>query len=230
MRTPTRLIALALSVILLRPALSGAAAPTDADGTVRPAHERTVLINGGNGAAGDVDFVERVKRTIPAGWKVEVSGFDGKCFVEISTAPIDTQASRYGSGNPRISKGRLGVRIQILARYAPEMLKAIREHNESIRMKLKEFPPPGKRPESDEERELLRELIDEPMFTNATYGFVVAYPTRVPKRAGDAEKLMEVVQRLTTDWESSNPDKPNVLDELRRILIQYRLRRGSDGP
>jgi hypothetical protein len=169
----------------------------------------------GTAKAAEPDLVNRISKALPSGWTVDISSLEGKCYVNITTAPMETQASIYGSSYPGIDKGRLGISTKILPCYAPEMLERIKAHNQPIQKKLKVL---GAHKHSDRQRELRSEPIDVPMFYDKNYGFDVSYASRIPVRPEDAQTLMDVLQRATSGWKSYDVDKPRVLDELRRIL------------
>ncbi len=67
---------------------------------------------------------------------------------------------------------------------------------------------------------LRRELIDVPMFHDQTYGYLVESSSWVLSRPEDVQKLMDLLKKVTADWKSYDDEKPNVMDELRRILTK----------
>ena len=168
----------------------------------------TVFANGEDG-----DLVRRITKALPPGWSVDISTFQGKCFVNIATAPMETKASIYGNSFPGGRRMPLGINVTILPRYTPEMLNRIKSYNKPVREKLK-----GLDYHYAAYRDVESKLIDEPMFYDATYGFSVRYASRVPSKAEDSRKLMEVVTSISSDWKSYDATKPDVLAELQRIL------------
>ena len=173
-----------------------------------PCHSGTVK-------AAEPDLVNRISKALPSGWTVGISSFMGKCYVNITTAPMETEGSRHSSSYAGIDKMRLSISIKILPRYTPEMLERIKAHNRPIQEKLKAL---GGHKYSDRQRELRSELIDVPMFYDKNYGFDVSYASRIPARPEDTRKVMDLLERTTSDWKSYDVNKPKVLDKLRRIL------------
>jgi hypothetical protein len=167
--------------------------------------------------ADEDDLVSSIAKTLPPGWSVTVHSLQGRCFVEIMTARMETKPSRYGSSYPTIDQKRVGISIQVMPRYTPAMRVRIRSHNEPIRKQVKAL---GGHKYSDRQRELESQLIDEPMFYDRNYGFTVSYPPRVPTRPDDARALVNVLERVTSDWRCYNDDQPKAPDELRRRYYQ----------
>jgi hypothetical protein len=167
--------------------------------------------------ADEGDLVNHIAKALPFGWSVDISSLQGKCFVDITTAPMETQASVYGSSFPGVKQMRLGVNVRILPRYTTDMLDRIKSHNKPVREELKAL---GGHKYSDKQQALKSKLIDEPMFYDRNYGFSVSCPSRVPSKPEDARKLMEVVETISSEWKSYDADKPDVLAELRRILTR----------
>ena len=166
--------------------------------------------------ADESELVNRISKTLPAGWSMDVRSWWGKCSVIIKTAPnLETTASIYGQSYNGISKGGWGFDIQVLPLYTPEMLQRIKAHNRPIEAKLKKVEY-----YSGEANDLRRELIDVPMFHDKNYGYLVVYPSRVLARPEDTQKLIDVLKEVTADWKSDDSQKPNVMDELRRILTK----------
>jgi len=164
--------------------------------------------------ADETELVNRISKALPAGWTVDVRSWRGECSVIIKTAPnMETTASDYGNSFPWISKRGWGFDIQILPLYTPEMLKRIKDHNRPIKAKLKKVDY-----FSSEANDLQRQLIDVPMFHDKNYGYLVESSARVLSRPEDVQKLMDLLKKVTADWKSYDSEKPNVLDELRRIL------------
>ena len=163
----------------------------------------------------DGDLIRRITKALTPGWSVDISTFQGKCYLNIATAPMETKASIYGNSFPGNRRMPLGISVTILPRYTTEMLDRIKSFNKPGRDRLRALDY-----FSAEYREVESKLIDEPMFYDATYGFSVRYPSRVPSKPEDSRKLMEVLAIITADWKSYDAAKPDVLAELRRILTR----------
>jgi hypothetical protein len=164
------------------------------------------------------DFVGQISKVLPSDWSVDIYSAFGKCWVNITTAPIDTEASKYAQGNPGVERAKLSIQISIHPRYTPEMLDRIKDHNKPIREKLKEMA--GTSYYSKEYTALNNTLIDEPMFYNVNYGFRIEYPVYVPKNAEDSQRIIKVMEKITSDWKSYEKTKSDVSAELRRLLVQ----------
>ncbi len=168
--------------------------------------------------ADEGDLVDRVSNALPAGWSVDISSFEGKCFVNITTAVMETNPSRYRQGRPDMNKrARLVVSLTILPRYTTTMLERIKSHNKPLRDRIKAL---GGHLYSPQQSELESKLIEEPKFYDSNYGFRVNYPLRVPAKPEDADELVRVFGTISRDWKSYDADKPDVLAELRRILTR----------
>ena len=165
----------------------------------------------------DNDLVGRIEKALPPGWSVDISTFQGKCYLNVITAPMDTKASMYGNSSPFEQRMKLGISVTILPRYTTKTLERIKSFNKPVLEKLKAL---GGHQYSDEQRDLQLKLIDEPMFYDPTYGFSVRYASRVPSKAEDSRKLMEVLAAISSDWKSYDTSKPDVTAELRRILTR----------
>jgi hypothetical protein len=166
--------------------------------------------------ADETELVNRIAKALPAGWTVDVRSWLGKCSVIIKTAPdLETTASVHSQSFDGTAKTGWGFDIQVLPLYTPEMFKRIKAHNQPIKAKLKRLEY-----FSREANDLRRELIDVPMFHDQTYGYLVESSSWVLSRPEDVQKLMDLLKKVTADWKSYDDEKPNVMDELRRILTK----------
>jgi hypothetical protein len=167
--------------------------------------------------ADEGDLVDRISKALPSGWSVDISSFEGKCFVNITTTPMETKGSVYGQSFPGVRVMRLVVSVTILPRYTTAMVDRIKSHNKPLRDRIKVL---GGHLYSEQNLELESKLIEEPMFYDSNYGFRVSYPSRVPSKPEDAQELIQVLGTISWDWKSYDADKPDVLAELRRILTR----------
>jgi hypothetical protein len=121
-------------------------------------------------------------------------------------------------GIPKIQRTQLVVTINVLPLYATEILDRIRNYNRPLREIIVNARGGWNKYLDD----VNSRLIDEPMFYDDTYGFSIGYPSRVPSKAEDSRKLMEVLTTISRDWKSYNANTPDVTDELRRRLTGER--------
>ena len=160
----------------------------------------SVLCDENVSPSGD-DLVKQISSAIPRDWSVELTGGRERCFVQVITNEMETKHLPYGNARPGIDREKTGVTLQVLPRYSPAMLERIKQHNKSLKEKLKAVKY------SDENRRIESELIDEPMFYDKNYGITILFPTRVPNKAEDSQKLMDVMQKITREWKSYDPTK-----------------------
>ena len=166
--------------------------------------------------ADETELVNRISKALPAGWTVDVRSWRGECSAIIKTAPsLETTTSKYGQSYPGTNKGGWSFDIQLLPLYTREMLKRIEAHNQPMKAKLKTLEY-----FSAEATDLRWKLIDVPMFHDKNYGYLVNYPSRVLARPEDTQKLMDMLEKVTSDWKSYDSEKPDVARELRRILTR----------
>jgi hypothetical protein len=163
----------------------------------------------------DGDFVAEVSKKLPAGWSTGIRTFQGKCFVDVLTSAMESDASRYGQAAPGVEKKRLTISIQLMPRYSKPMLKRIQALNKPIKAKLESLNY-----YSQEYSAVASKVMDEPMFYDDTYGFRIRYPSRIPKAVEDRQKFVTFLMNISEGWKSYDPRTPNVKDELVRILTR----------
>jgi hypothetical protein len=164
----------------------------------------------------DSDLVAQISKRLPKDWSIEISSFEGACFLTITTPVIETEASKRGASNPGIDKTRMGITFKLLPKYSLAMMQRIEAHNKPMKVKLRKLGIKY----SPEKNELEQKLIDAPSFYDGNYGFRLCYNSRVPHNPVDAQELIRVLAENTRDWKSYDAEKPDVTAELRRQLTQ----------
>jgi hypothetical protein len=165
--------------------------------------------------ADDADPIKEISAALPKGWSVDIESVNGHCWIYITTAEMQTKASMYGQAYPFPQKAKLDFWVQLLPRYSQKMWERIKAHNKPIHDKLH-----GLNYYSKEYQETARKLIDEPMFFDKNYGYRVRCPSFVPGNAADAEELVATLKKFTGGWKSYDPEKTDVIGELREILTK----------
>jgi hypothetical protein len=156
------------------------------------------------------DLVKRVRQSLPDDWSIVMDSAEGHVVLKIVTPTMGLRGSARAQGEALINSP-LKIRIRVLPKYSKAMLAEIRKHNEPIHEKLKTVDY-----YSDEYRILDRELIDEPTFADASYGYRIEFLSYVPARAEDQSKLVAVFQKIAADWSVVQPgkDKTAVLEDV----------------
>ena len=156
----------------------------------------------GNFASGqDADIIATVKQHLPANWTGELRSYQGNAFAEVTTDEMETIPSISANAAPGVISQRLTIRIKLLPRFSPAMLRRITEFNAPLEKKLEslEFG-------SAEYSEVSRNLIDTPTFQNATCGIRVEYLSRVPKSKESIAAFQTFLTAISKDWQPVSGD------------------------
>jgi hypothetical protein len=156
------------------------------------------------------NLVQQVRQSLPDDWSIAMDSAEGHVALKIVTPTMRLRGSARAQGEARINSP-LKIRIRVLPKYSEAMLAEIKKHNVPIHEKLKTVDY-----YSAEHRTLDRELIDEPTFVDASYGYKIEFLPEVPARAEDQAKLVAVFEKIAADWSVVQPgkDKTAVLEDV----------------
>jgi hypothetical protein len=68
------------------------------------------------------DLVSHFADALPSGWSASIVSSEGKCFVDITTPPMETEPSASGNSAPRFGKTSVVVTVLLLAASASSAL------------------------------------------------------------------------------------------------------------